>query len=71
MAIFHIQSICVEDEDNKDTETATWIRTHFPILVSIASNSIRKPIFLCDPNRHDLISTFFVVRDNLATQSRT
>ena len=52
----------------KQTETTTWIGKHVPISVSISSNLIPEPIFLCNANPH-LIS-FVTALEGLATQSK-
>ena len=48
LAIFDFESICVPSEQLKDTNTTTWIGKHEPISVSISSNLIDEPFFLCD-----------------------
>ena len=58
MAVFDFESMCVENEKCKDTETATWIGKHFPTSVSISSNLIQEPISLRDPKPRDLVSAF-------------
>ena len=51
-------------------KTPTWIGKHVPILVSILSNLIREPIFLCNANPHRLILSFITVLETLATPSK-
>ena len=48
LAIFDSESICVKEDSYKQTDTTTWIEKHFPISVSISSNLIPEPIFLCN-----------------------
>ena len=48
LAIFDFESICVKEETYKETETTKWIGKHIPISVSIWSNLIPEPIFLCN-----------------------
>ena len=43
---------------------------HLPISVSISSNLIPEPIFLCSANPHHLISSFVTALEGLATQSK-
>ena len=43
---------------------------HVPISVSIPSNLIPEPIFLCNANLHHLISSFITALEGLATQSK-
>ena len=64
------ESICVKEESYKQTETTTWIGRHVPISVSISSNWIPEPIFLCNANPHNLISSFITALEGLATQSK-
>ena len=71
MAIFDFESICVKEEPYKQTETTTWIGKHVLLSVSISSNLIPEPIFLCNANPHHLISSFITALEGLATQSKT
>ena len=43
---------------------------HVPISVSISSNLIPEPIFLCNANPHHLISSFITALEGLATHSK-
>ena len=71
LAIFDFESICVKEEnENKQTETRTWIGKLVPISVSISSNLMPEPIFLCNANPHHLISSFITALEGLATQSK-
>ena len=56
VAIFDFESICVPSEELKPTKTKTWIGKHEPISVSISSNLLDKPIFLCDKDPQSLNS---------------
>ena len=69
MAVFDFESICVEEETYKETETTKWIGKHVPISVSISSNLIPEPIFLCNSDPCRLISSFVGALEGLATQS--
>ena len=71
MAIFDFESICVKENSYKQTETTTCIGKHVTISVSISSNLIPEPIFLCNANPHHLISSFITALEGLATQSKT
>ena len=42
----------------------------YPISVSISSNLIQEPIFLCNPNPCDSVSSFIDALENVATQSK-
>ena len=46
LAIFEFESICVQEESFKDTDTTKCIGKHIPISVSIYSNLAEEPIFL-------------------------
>ena len=70
LAIFDFESICVKENSYKQTEATTWIGKHVPISVSISSNLIPEPIFLCNSNPHHLISSFITALEGLATQSK-
>ena len=58
LAVFEFESISVKENSYKETETTTWFGKHIPISVSISSNLIPEPIFLCNANPHHLISSF-------------
>ena len=70
LAIFDSESICVKEELYKQTETTTWIGKHVPLSVSISSNLIPEPIFLCNANHDHLISSFIAALEGLANQSK-
>ena len=58
LAVFDFEYICIPEEKFKNTETTTWIGKQVPISVSISSNLIAKPIFLCNFNPRDLFESF-------------
>ena len=70
LAIFNFESICVKEESYKQTETTTWIGKHVPISVSISSNLIPEPIFLCNATPHHLFSSFITALEGLETHSK-
>ena len=70
LAVFDFESICIPEEKFKNTETTTWIGKHVPISVSISSNLIAKPIFLCNSNPRDLVESFIDAVESLTTQSK-
>ena len=70
LAVFDFESICIPDEKFKNTETTSWIGKHVPISVSISSNLITMPIFLCNSNPRDLVESFIDAVEGLATQSK-
>ena len=71
LAVFDFESICIPEEKFKNTKTTTWIGKHVPISVSISSNLIAKPRFLCNSNPRDLVESFIDAVEGLATQSKT
>ena len=71
LAIFDFESICVQEEIFKDTDTTKWIGKHIPISVSIASNLVKEPIFLCNSDPHHLVTSFIGALEILALQSKT
>ena len=70
LAVFDFESICVKEETYKETETTKWIGKHVPISVSISSNLIPEPIFLCNSDPRHLSSFFVSALEGLATQSK-
>ena len=70
LAVFDFESICIPEEKFKNTEMTTWIGKHVPISVSISSNLIAKPTFLCNSNPRDLVESFIDAVEGLATQSK-
>ena len=70
LVVFDFESICLPKENFKNTKTATWIGKHVLISVSISSNLIAKPIFLCNSNPSDLVESFIDAVEGLATQSK-
>ena len=70
LAVFDFESICIPEEKFKNTETTSWIGKHVPISVSISSNPITMPMFLCNSNPRDLVESFFDAVEGLATQSK-
>ena len=70
LAVFDLESICVKEETYKETETTKWIGKHVPISVSISSNLIPEPIFLCNSDPRHLVSSFISALEGLATQSK-
>ena len=71
LVIFDFESICVPSDQLKDTNTTTWIGKHEPISVSISSNIIDEPVFLCDNDPKALIISFVEAIEDLANKSKT
>ena len=70
LAIFNFESFCVQEETFRDTITTTWIGKHVSISVSISSNLVEEPIFLCNSDPHHLVASFIGALENLALQSK-
>ena len=70
LAVLDVESICIPEEKFKNAKTTTWIGEHVPISVSISSNLIAKPIFLCNSNPRDSVESFIDAVEGLATQSK-
>ena len=70
LAVFDFESICIPEEKFKNTETTTWVGKYVPISVSISSNPIATPIFLCSSKPRDLVESFIDAVEGLATQSK-
>ena len=71
LAVFDFESICIPEEKFKNTEMTTWIGKHVPISVSISSNLITKPMFLCISNPRNLVESLIDAVEGLATQSKS
>ena len=70
LAIIEFESICVQEESFKDADTTKWIGKHIPISVSISSNLVKEPIFLCSSDPHHIVTSFIGALENLALQSK-
>ena len=70
LAAFDLESICVPSNELKDTNTTTWIGKHEPISVSISSNFLQEPIFLCNKDLKTLIVSFVEAIEELASKSK-
>ena len=70
LAIFDFESICVQEETLRDTNTTTWIRKHVPISVSISWNLVDEAIFLCNSDPHHIVASFIGALEHLASRSK-
>ena len=70
MALFDYDSICVQEGKLRDTDITTWIDQLGPISVSVSSNLIQQPTFLCISNPEALVESFVDALNGLATQSK-
>ena len=58
LVVFDFESITVHDQSLNHTDSTTFIGKHVPISVSIHSNLIWQPIFICDINPRCLVTKF-------------
>ena len=58
LAIFDFESLCMQENKLRDTDTTKWISKHVPKSLPISSNLIKQPIFLCYPNPRALVESF-------------
>ena len=70
LAIVDFESICVTENNSESSNSTTWVGKHQPISVSISSNLLENPIFLCDPQPIKVITQFVDALGNLANESR-
>ena len=70
LTVSDFEPICIPEENFQNSKTTTWIGKHVPISVSIPSNLIAKPIFLCNSNTPDLVESFIDAVEGLATISK-
>ena len=70
LAVFDLESICVPSNELIDTNAATWTGKHEPISVSISSNLLQEPIFLCNKDPKTLIVSFVEALEELASKSK-
>ena len=71
LAVFDFESICVKAETYKETETTKWIGKYVPISVSVSSNLIPEPIFLCSSDPRHFVSSFISTHEGWTTQSKS
>ena len=64
------ESICVQKETFRNTNTTTWIGKHVPISVSISSNFVEETIFLFNSDPHHLVASFIIALENLASEGK-
>ena len=70
LAVFDFESICVPNNDLNNTDTVTWIGKHIPISVSLSSNLIKDPVFVCDQDPAKLVKEFVKNLELLADRSK-
>ena len=54
----------------KEIETTKWIGKPVPISVSLSSNLIPEPIFLCNSDPRHLVSSFISTLEDMVTQNK-
>ena len=69
-AVFDFESICVKNSKLVDTETTTSVGKHEPISVSITSNLLKEPIFICNTEPHSLVIAFVNSVESLAEKNK-
>ena len=70
LALFDFESLCVQEESFQDTDMTKWIGKQIPISISISSNLVKEPIFLCNSAPHHVVTSFIGALENLALQSK-
>ena len=69
LIVFDFESITVPDNTLRNTDLTSWIEKHVPISVSIASNLLKDPIFICNEDPYQLIRDFVSSLTNIAEKS--
>ena len=69
LIVFDLESITVPDNALRNTELTSWIGKHVPISVSISSNLISEPTFICNEDPLQLIRDFVSSLTNIAEKS--
>ena len=70
LAVFEFESICVQEKRFKDTDTTNLIGKHHLVSLSISSNLVNEPIFLCNSDPYHLVTSFIGVLKNLVLQNK-
>ena len=69
LIVFDFEAITVADNTLRNTVLISWIGKHVPISVSIASNLLKDPIFICNEDPYQLIRDFVSSLTNIAEKS--
>ena len=67
--VFDFEAICVQSVEATNTLTTSWIGTHVPVSVSISSNLLDEPVFLCENGPNRLITSFVAQLETLAAKN--
>ena len=70
LAVLDFELTCVPEDTFRDTNTATWIGKHVPTSVSISSNLVEEPFFVCNSDLHHPVASFIGAVENLAPQTK-
>ena len=70
LATFDFESICVQEETFRNTNSTAWIGKHVPTSVSISSNLVKEPFFICNSDPRRLVASFIGAHENLDSQSK-
>ena len=70
LTIFDFESLCVQEETVRVTDTKNWIGKHVPISVSFSSNLVEEPIFLSNSDPHHLVASFTGTLENSVSQRK-
>ena len=68
--MFDFESIWVKNSKLVDTEATTWVGKHEPISVSITSNLLEEPIFICYTELHSPVPAFVNSVESLAEKNK-
>ena len=68
--VFDFEAICVQSVEANNTLTTSWIGTHVPVSVSISSNLLDEPVFLCENDPYRLIISFVAQLKTLAAKNK-
>ena len=68
-AVFDFEAICDNSSEISSSATTSWIGTHVPVSVSIFSNLLKEPIFLCEDDPNRLIISFVAQLETLAAKN--
>ena len=71
IAICDFESVCVQDESFKDTDTKKWTGKHIPVSFSVSSNLVKGSTFLCNSDPYHLVPSFIGALEILALGSKT
>ena len=68
--VFDFEAICVQSVETNNTATTSFIGTHVPVPVSISSNLLDEPVFLCENDPNCLIISFVAQLETLAAKNK-